>query len=212
VAFDFNDLNNLDFDNIGEMPLPAKAIVCAILGIVILIGGFMFLNKPQIDTLRTEQAKERDLRQRFELRQRQAANLHIYRRQLVEINDSFGELLRKLPDKTEVPGLLEDISTAGVMSGLQFSLFKPLPENDLSFYAELPIEIAVSGSYHQFAEFISKLSNLERIVTVQDFSLARKPAEQDKQQQGDSELLNIKLIAKTYRYKDEQEIDDLNAR
>ncbi len=201
------ELGELEFDQIGDWPFVIRLVIIIVVCVAILGGGFYFLNMPQIEKLQKEQRKERDLMSELDTKQRKAANLDAYRKQIEEIERTFGTLLRKLPDKTEVPGLLEDISSAGVTSGLKVNIFKPLPENELSFYAELPIEIVVSGDYHQFGEFVSKISSLDRIVTVHDFAILVKGSKPSASNDDDvaKDELQMTMIAKTYRYKDEEE-------
>jgi type IV pilus assembly protein PilO len=128
-----------------------------------------------------------------------AVNLEVYKQQLKDIERSFGALLRQLPGKTEVPNLLVDISQTGLAAGLQEKLFQPEPEQKKDFYAELPIKIRLSGSYHQFGEFVSGIAALPRIVTLHDINI--KPDNKDAYDQ-----LSLELTAKTYRYLDEEEI------
>ncbi|MCW5588965.1 MAG: type 4a pilus biogenesis protein PilO [Legionellales bacterium] len=204
MALNINDLNNLDINNIGDWPLPIKGGILAIIFALIIGLGFYFLNLPQLDQLKQEQRKERELKTELDSKQIKAANVQAYRDQIVEIKKRFGTLLRKLPNKTEVPGLLEDISAAGRTSGLRVINFKPLPEKELGFYAELPIEMTVSGSFHQLGEFVSKLSALDRIVTVHDFRITVPPVDsKDKDKNIQNEDLTMVLIAKTYRYLEE---------
>ena len=160
-----------------------------VLCIAVLGAGFYFDTKEQIAQLDTVEKKEGELRTTFEAKQRKAANLEPLKRQLKEMKQSFGALLRLLPDKTEIEGLLVDISQAGLASGLEFRLFKPQAEVQAEFYAEQPINITVQGTYHEFGEFVSAVAALPRIVTQHDVVL--KPG------QGE---LSMSMVAKTYRY------------
>jgi type IV pilus assembly protein PilO len=128
-----------------------------------------------------------------------AVNLDVYKQQLKDIERSFGALLRQLPGKTEVPNLLVDISQTGLSAGLQEKLFQPQAEQRKDFYAEQPIKIRLSGSYHQFGEFVSGIAALPRIVTLHDIDI--KPETNNSYDQ-----LTLELTAKTYRYLDEDEL------
>lgn len=226
MAVNFNNLNNIDLANIGDLPKIVKMIIIAIACVAIVVGIFFTLNQPQIDTLTIAQQKEVELKSDFEAKQAKAANLDAYKKQLAEMKKTFGTLLHRLPSKTQVPGLLEDISGAGVTSGLKIEIFKPLPEKEFDFYAELPIEITAIGNYHKFAEFISKLASIDRIVTVHDFLISEVGQAGDKGasaknfntqikqmethainaqnlNQNINDNLSIKITVKTYRYKED---------
>ncbi len=190
------DINNLDFNNIGNWPAPARAVLIVLLVVVVLFLGYWFDVKDQIQNLERVEQKEVELKSVFEAKARKAANLAAYEQQLEEMKESFGAMLRQLPNKTEVAELLVDISQTGLASGLEFELFKPLPEVPKDFYAELPISIKVKGTYHEFGNFVSGMAALPRIVTVHNISI--KPI-------GDTGELSMDLKAKTYRYLDENE-------
>jgi type IV pilus assembly protein PilO len=151
---------------------------------------------PELDQREAEELK---LRSEFQSKHSKATNLDAYRQQLKDIERSFGALLRQLPGKTEVPSLLIDISQTGLAAGLQEKLFQPEPEQKKDFYAELPIKIRLTGSYHQFGEFVSGIAALPRIVTLHDIDI--KTDNKDAYDQ-----LSLELTAKTYRYMDEDEI------
>ena len=148
--------------------------------------------------LEKAESKELELRQTFEAKAKKAANLAAYEQQLDEMKESFGAMLRQLPNKTEVAELLVDISQTGLASGLEFELFKPQTEVPKEFYAELPISIRVKGNYHEFGNFISGVAALPRIVTVHDINM----------QPGEDGELTMDMLAKTYRYMDEEEIQE----
>lgn len=188
------DLNELDLNNIGVWPLPAKIIAIVFLSIVIIFLGYWTDTKKQLAALDVAQAEEMKLRQTFEEKQSKAANLEAYKEQMATMKASFGALLRQLPEKTEVPGLIEDISHQGLATGLEFRTIRLLPEKEIDFYVELPIEISVVGNFHQFGEFVSNIAALPRIVTLHDFAI--KPITPDAS--GDNLVMNI--TAKTYRY------------
>lgn len=154
--------------------------------------------KQKLPVLEAAQAQEEKLRGAFELKQRKAANFDAYKAQLAEIEQSFGAMLRQLPGKTEVPSLLVDISQTGLAAGLEEELFRPQGELPRDFYAELPITIRLSGTYHELARFVSDVAALPRIVTIHDISL-KTP---EKASGGE---LVMDLTAKTYRYLEDGE-------
>jgi type IV pilus assembly protein PilO len=199
---DFSKLD-LDPNNIGNWPGPLKGIVILLLCAAVLGAGYWFDTKEQLVVLETAQKKEVELKRIFELKQRKAANLQPLREQLTEMKESFGNLLRLLPNKTEIEGLLVDISQSGLAAGLEFELFKPSAEQVAEFYAIQPIAIRVTGNYHEFGNFISTVASLPRIVTQHDISIA--PLSQGSVG-GDAELV-MNMVAKTYRYLEEEEIE-----
>lgn len=190
-----NELNELDFQDMGSWPLPAKAIAIIFLCALILFGGYWFDTKDQQVEIERLEQKELDLKKSFKDSARKAANLELYKQQMVDMQQSFGAMLKQLPSKTEVAELLVDISQTGLASGLEFELFQPTPEVPLEFYAELPIKLRVTGEYHEFGNFVSGVAALPRIVTLHDFSI--KPGQEGK--------LVMEATAKTYRYLDEDE-------
>ncbi len=169
---DLNELNQLDLNSFGEWPAPVKAI--AILLACVALGGLAYYldTNDQLERLTREQTTEQELRSSLEVKQRKAANLEAYRNQLAEMKESFGAMLRQLPNKTEVGSLLVDVSQTGLANGLEFELFQPEDELAKDFYAELPIRIRVTGNYHDFGRFISGLAALPRIVTIHDVQIA----------------------------------------
>jgi type IV pilus assembly protein PilO len=194
-----SDLNNLSFDNIGSWPVPVKIIFIIIVCSAILGLGYWKDISVKQEELRKVEVEEVDLKITFEGRQKKAANLEALRQQLEDIKETFGDLLKRLPNKTEVAALLVDVSQQGLGAGLEFELFKPGKENPADFYVELPIDITVVGDYHEFGEFISGVSDLPRIVTNHNVKI--KP-------QGDDGLLVLETTAKTYRYMDEDEEEE----
>lgn len=190
-----SELNDLDLSNVANWPLPARVVMVAMIFATVLGLGYWFDIKDQGIHLETVERKEIELRQTFEVKAKKAANLVAYEQQLEEIKESFGAMLRQLPNKTEVAELLVDISQTGLASGLEFELFKPQNEIPKEFYAELPISIKVKGDYHEFGNFVSGVAALPRIVTVHDVNIA-----QDKNGE-----LAMDILAKTYRYLDEEE-------
>jgi type IV pilus assembly protein PilO len=191
------DINELDFNNISEWPLVAKAVLvlfgCAVIG----FGWYHFVLSGQLEQLEQVEKKELELRQSLEQKQRKAASLEDYRQQLSEMETSFGELLRQLPDQTEVASLLVDVSQTGLAAGLEFELFQPAAEVNKDFYAELPIRVRVRGRYHAFATFISGLAALPRIVTVHNIEMGGAG------EGGADAPMTLAAIVKTYRYLDE---------
>lgn len=201
------NLNELDFSNIANWPLAARAFVIVLIALAVLGLGYWFDIKDQQLRLEQAETKERELKTSFESKARKAASLEAYEQQLEEMRQSFGAMLRQLPNKTEVADLLVDISQTGLASGLEFDLFKPQAEVPRDFYAELPISIKVRGTYHEFGAFVSGVAALPRIVTVHDIAIV-PPGETAGKEQGDAPAsgdLVMELTAKTYRYLDENE-------
>ncbi|MCS5709586.1 type 4a pilus biogenesis protein PilO [Candidatus Berkiella cookevillensis] len=196
------NLNELDINDIGNWPLVAKGIMILFITLSMIALGVWFDTKKQLRVLEQYEKEEQTLKQTFEYKQQQAANLDAYQEQMKTMKASFGALLRQLPEKTEVPGLLEDISHQGLATGLEFRTIRLLPEKEIDFYVELPIEIAVIGTYHQFAEFVSNIASLPRIVTLHDFVIKRLSNEDT------NERLMMNITAKTYRYTAEGESND----
>jgi type IV pilus assembly protein PilO len=195
-----DDLKSLDPNDPGRWPFPVRAgavVICFVLVSVLL---FYFLvwsdQKPILDRVTAE---ETDLRNTFKNKHSKAVNLAVYQQQLADIERSFGALLRQLPGKTEVPNLLVDISQVGVGAGLEEKLFQPSPEVKKDFYAELPIKIRLTGSYHQMGEFVSGIAALPRIVTLDEMKI--KTENKDVY-----DNLSFELTAKTYRYLDDTEV------
>jgi type IV pilus assembly protein PilO len=197
---DLKDINNLDPNNIGSWPVAARAIVIVLLCIALLFAGYYLDTSNQLLELETAQNKEVSLKQEFETKQAKAINLEAYKEQMLEMQRSFGALLQQLPGKTEVAELLVDISRIGIISGLEFELFKPEAEKPKEFYAELPIQIRVKGNYHQFGNFASATAALPRIVTLHDLTLTSKS-----KKEGDGRM-TMEATAKTYRYLDQEEV------
>src|SRR6516165_9833035 len=194
------ELRSLDPRDPGRWPLPVRAGAVALAFIALSVAGiYMLVWNEQRPELQRRQDEEQTLRQEFREKHAKAVNLELYKQQLKDIERSFGALLRQLPGKTEVPSLLVDISQTGLAAGLQEKLFQPQPEQRKDFYAELPIKIRLTGSYHQFGEFVSGIAALPRIVTLDDIVI--KPDGKDAYDQ-----LSMDLTAKTYRYLDEEEV------
>lgn len=191
------DLSELDLNNLGSWPAAVKAIACMLLLIAAMALGYNFYLKDLQAQLDGKRAEEETLKQQFSSKAFQAANLDAYKVQMKEMEESFGALLRQLPSDTEVPGLLEDITRTGLGSGLEFEEIKLQPEVVQQFYIELPIQMSVVGGYHDLASFVSGVASLPRIVTLHDFEI--KPSEE-----GNISKLRMRVLAKTYRYNDQE--------
>ena len=195
-----DDLKSLDPNDPGRWPLPVRAgavVLCFVVLSAVLFYFFVWSDqKPRLDQAAAE---ELELRNTFQTNNSQAVNLAVYQQQLADIERSFGALLRQLPGRTEVPSLLVDISQVGVGAGLEEKLFQPANEVKKDFYAELPIKIRLTGSYHQMGEFVSGIAALPRIVTLHDIKI--KPDTKDAY-----DVLSFELTAKTFRYLDDAEV------
>lgn len=197
------DFNNIDFKNAGSLPTPVKAVLLAAMFLILLALGYYFLWSPAIDSLDTAKAKEQELRKVFLDKKSQAINLPAYKQQMVEIEKTFGALLKQLPDRSQMDGLLTDINQAGLGRGLEFELFKPGIETQAEFYAEMPISIKVVGTYQDLGNFATDISKLSRIVTLNDVSISA--GNKDAKSTADGPLV-MEAVAKTYRYLDADEI------
>ena len=188
-----DDLRNIDVNNLGSWPVPIKIggilVVCAI----VLFAGFWFLIQDELEQYSEAQKKEEGLRETYMNKRALAINLPAYKEQMEEMEQTFGSLLRQLPNTTEVPDLLVDITQAGLGRGLEFTLFRPEKELPKDFYAEMPISVEVRGSYHELAQFVSDVAALPRIVTFCDIAISA----------GKDNKLSMSAKAKTYRYMEE---------
>ena len=191
-----NDINKLDLKTLSDWPLPTKLGALGILVVLIMGAGWWFDWRSGMTELDAAKMKEGDLRSAFTTKKIQAINLEAYKKQLADIDQAFGALLKQLPNKQEMDALITDVNQAGLGRGLQFELFRPEPETVAEFYAETPIKVEVTGSYHDIAAFVSDISKLSRIVTLQD--IAMEPAKDG--------ILNMKATVKTYRYLDDEEL------
>jgi type IV pilus assembly protein PilO len=189
--FDFSDL---DFENLGSWPTPVKVLAALALLMAVLIIGFYYPVDGLQEKLNKERGSEAELRRDFERLSFEAANLEAYKRQMLEMEESFGALVSQLPSDTEVPGLLEDITNKGEQNGLAISKIDLLPEVPREFYIELPISIVAVGSYHDLGAFISGMAGLPRIVTLHDFNIESSGT--------NTNQLQMNIVAKTYRYRD----------
>ncbi len=187
------DINDLDVNNAGIWPTPVKVIVALILAGMVAGGGYWFFIKDQYTQLERVQQTEQKLRKDYESKAYQVANLEVFKAQMAEMEETFGALVRQLPSETEVPGLLEDITNTATGNGLSLQQVKLQPERKRDFYAELPIDIKVTGSYHELASFVSSVASLPRIVTLHDLTI--KPTG------GEGDRLEMQVVARTYRYR-----------
>lgn len=192
-SFDFNDL---DVNNIGSWPRAIKIILMLLVfSIVLGVGYYYYLTDKQSLLARAE-SKEQNLRNDYGKKAAQAVNLDAYRAQKIQMENTFGALVKQLPSDTEVPGLLEDITRTAIDNDLTIESIDLAPEKVTEFYAELPIDITVEGDYHKIGSFVSGVANLSRIVTLHDFNIV--PA-------GSVQNLKMNIRAKTYRYLDDNE-------
>ncbi len=200
---DFNaildDFRNLNPKDVGAWPVVPRFTALFALFTAILFAGWWFSWSDELDVLTTREQEELKLREDFVAKKTQAVNLDLYVQQLNEIDRSFGALLKQLPNKSEVESLLVEINQSGMGRGLQFDLFKPGPENVKDFYAELPINVRLTGNYHDFGAFAGDIGRLSRIVTLNNISISANPQAKDGS-------LVMDAVTKTYRYLDEEEL------
>jgi type IV pilus assembly protein PilO len=195
-----DELRSLDTNDPGRWPLPIRVgAVAVVFAAAVALLVYLLVIKTEMPLLERAEADERDLRTQFEDRQRKAANFDAFRAQLAEIERDFGAMLRQLPGKTEVPSLLVDISQTGLGAGLEEQTFTPMGEIQKDFYAELPIKLRYTGSYHELGNFVSGIAALPRIVTLHDISIRPVGGAN-----GSSDELTLDVTAKTYRYLDEE--------
>jgi type IV pilus assembly protein PilO len=193
-----DELRRLNPRDIGAWPILPKLGVLLALMVAILVAGYVLDWSNQWDELNAARAKEDELRAQFLEKKAQAINLEAYRKQLADIEQSFGAMLKQLPNKSEMEALLQDINQAGLGRGLQFELFKPAAQEVMSdFYAELPITVKLAGNYHDIGAFASDVSQLSRIVTLNNIGLAMQEKEN---------RLVMEATARTFRYLDEDEV------
>lgn len=190
------DFKSLDPKDIGTWPVLPRATVLLGIFIALLVGGWWFDWKSQLDDLEVKRQQEEKLKSEYLDKKKQAVNLEEYRKQLAEIDKAFGTLLKQLPNKAEMEALLIDINQAGLGRGLQFDLFKPGKESSRDFYAELPITLKISGSYHDLGAFAADVAKLSRIVSLTNITVVPEKGAQ----------LKMDATAMTYRYLDEEEL------
>lgn len=187
---------NWDIENAGAWPAPIKFGIILLLCLILAGVGYYLDTQDQLAELERLQAQEGELKSSFEAKQKKAVNLEEYKQQLQQIEESFGDLLRQLPDKTQVPDLLVDVSQTGLASGLEFELFRPGAEVPKEFNAELPIDIRVIGDYMEFANFVSGLASLPRIVTIHNVKITPRNLPAGSK----GKPLVMDALVKTYRY------------
>ena len=191
-----DDLRRLNLRDIGNWPLAPKIGVLALLFLAIIAAGAFLDWKDGYQALDQSREQEAKLKEQYASKKAKAINYELYRQQLAEIEQSFGALVKQLPNRAEMDALLTDINQAGLGRGLQFELFKPAAQEKLAdFYAELPINIRITGNYHDMGAFASDIAQLPRIVTLNDVAIANEKG-----------VLSMDAVAKTYRYLDEEEI------
>jgi len=195
VKFDKAQFENLDLENIGQWPAAPKLLLIIFLAVMVIFLGYVGLVSNNMEQLKRVQAEEVTLKQSYQTKYHVAANLELFRAQMIEAEDIFAAQLRSLPNSYEIPGLLDDITFVGTTSGLEFVKLEWQPEISKEIYIELPIDIEVNGPYHSFGSFVSKIAGLPRIVTLHDFKIDII--------QTDTNMLNLKLEAKTYRYQEQ---------
>jgi type IV pilus assembly protein PilO len=191
-----DDFRRLSFRDVGKWAWAPKLVVLALIVLTIVALGAFFDWKDQWDSLQAAQGEEVKLRDQFTQKKAKAINYDLYVQQLAEVEQSFGALVKQLPNRSEIDALLTDINQAGLGRGLQFDLFRPAPQERMAdFYAELPINIKITGNYHDIGAFASDVAALPRIVTLNDVAISN-----------DKGTLSMDAVAKTFRYLDEEEI------
>jgi type IV pilus assembly protein PilO len=191
MTFDFDklkEMKDLDFEQIAFWPFEVKTVFATFVAAVVLAAGYYFLVSDKLPLWEQAQKQEQELKLKYEAKYRIAVNLEAYEEQLAQLQEDFSSMLRSLPSSNETPGLLDDITLVGTSAGLTFRLLNWQQEIPKEFYTELPIQIEVVGSYHEFGQFMSDIASLPRIVTVHDLEMEQ-----------DSGQLSLKLQAKTYR-------------
>lgn len=191
----------LEPENIGQAPISLKLSILLLIFMIVIGLGLFYDTNDQLVQLEKHERKENELKDEFRIKANRAAKLNLYKEQLADMRVSFGTLLRQLPEKTNVESLLVDVSQTGLASGLEVKKFKPGVEEKKGFYAELPIALEVSGSFHQLASFISGIAALPRIVTISNLKLSPIVSKNNASQS----KLSMSATAKTYRYLQEDE-------
>jgi len=192
----FDDIRRLNLREVGNWPLLPRIAVLAVIFLVVLAAGAFLDWKDRYDDLDRARGEEAKLKEDYATKKAKAINFDIYVQQLREIEQSFGALLKQLPNKAEMDALLTDVNQAGLGRGLQFELFKPAAQERMAdFYAELPITVKITGSYHDMGAFASDVAQLPRIVTLNDVAITN-----------DKGVLTMDAVAKTFRYLDEDEL------
>ena len=203
-----DDLNHIDLKQAGNLPSAVKAVLMVTLFLLIVFLGYYLLWASAWDSLDEAKAKEQQLRTVYTNKKSIAINLARYQQQMADIEISFGAMLKQLPDRSQMDGLLTDINQAGLGRGLEFELFKPGQETQAEFYAQMPISIKVQGTYHELGAFATDISKLSRIVTLNDLVITNpnKAAGKDAKAKSGDVILTMEAVAKTYRYLDADEL------
>jgi type IV pilus assembly protein PilO len=192
----FDELRNLNFREVGNWPLLPKIVILGVLVVLIIGLGAFFDWKDQLDVLDAAKQQEVTLREEYTSKKAKAVNYDLYVAQLKDVEQSFGALVKQLPNRSEIDALLTDVNQAGLGRGLVFELFRPAPQEKMAeFYAELPIAISITGNYHDMGAFASDVAQLPRIVTLNDVSISNNNGQ-----------LKLDATAKTFRYLDEDEL------
>jgi type IV pilus assembly protein PilO len=205
-----SDLNNIDFKNLGGLPLPVKGVLLLAVLLAVVAAGGWFVWKPMLDELQAARNDEwgpdriSGLRGTYEAKLKQAVNLDGYKAQLKEAEQKSNVLLQQLPDKSQMDGLLTDINQAGIGRGLEFELFKPGSERPSALYAEMPINIRVVGNYHELGSFAADVAKMSRIVTLSELSISNVAVKDVKSAVPGK--LAMEAIARTYRALDKEEV------
>lgn len=206
------ELQSLDTQNPGSWPLYVRITAVVLAAVLVIAGGSWYLLKPVYDEVEGMRAQELTLRKEFEDKQSKVAGLDAYRTQLAEMEKSFGDMLKQLPSRAEVANLLNDISQTRVASSLEEELFKPQGEVPREFYAEIPNQIIVVGTYHEMGNFVSSIAALPRIVTIENVDISAGANKTIGAGAAKNAVLRMTALAKTYRYLDEEEIPKKKAK
>src|SRR6185295_11913207 len=191
-----DDLRHLNMRDMGSWPLLPKIAILLVIFLAIVGAGYLLDWSDQWDTLEKSRDEEVKLKDQYSTKKAKAINFELYVQQLNEVEQSFGALVKQLPNRSEIDALLTDINQAGLGRGLQFELFKPAAQEKMAdFYAELPIKIKITGTYHDMGAFASDVAQLPRIVTLNDLAISN-----------DKGVLTLDAVAKTFRYLDEDEL------
>ena len=191
------ELNELDFEQVAIWPFEVKTVVAAFLFIIVAVGTYYGLISSKLPIWEAAQNKEAELKENFQAKYAIAVNLQAYEEQLERIKQDFSSMLKSLPTSNETPGLLDDITFVGTSAGLTFRLLNWQREIPKEFYTELPIQMEVTGTYHEFGEFVSNIAGLPRIVTLHDFDVTEEGG-----------VLKLQLQAKTYRTAVSEQADE----
>jgi len=190
------DIRRLNLREVGNWPILPKLVILTAIVVVIVALGALLDWKDQYEALEQDRVEETKLKDQYSQKKAKAINFDLYVQQLKEVEQSFGALVKQLPNRAEIDALLTDINQAGLGRGLTFELFKPASQEKMEdFYAELPISIRITGNYHDMGAFASDVAQLPRIVTLNDVAIANEKG-----------TLTLEAVAKTFRYLDEEEV------